>query len=353
MNKIEIIEGNLKHNYRFLSSLNPRIKIAPVLKSNAYGHGIVEVAEILSAFSPPFFCVDGLHEAFTLMKAKIKIPILIMGFTNPDNLAIKKLPFSFAVYSLEHLLGIIKNQPQAGIHLFIDTGMHREGIRMDELSDFVRKIKEIGNIKIEGLMSHLAMADKASNALTKLQVKNFDKARKALISFGIKPKWFHLGASAGLLNRKDLGEKYIGNLARVGIALYQGTLRLKSTLVQIKSLKNGESIGYDFTFKAKRNMTMGILPIGYNDGIDRGLSNKGLVKIGHVFCPIIGRVSMNITTIDLSKVTHPYVGQEVTVISENKEDPNSVEKIARTTAKIPYEVLVGLKPEINREIKED
>ncbi|HBQ50661.1 TPA: hypothetical protein DD690_01620, partial [Candidatus Daviesbacteria bacterium] len=125
LNRIEISRKNLLENYRFLSAINRKIKIAPVLKSNGYGHGIIEVAQILDKVGAPFFCVDSLYEAYELYKAKIKTPVLIMGYTNPENLKIKKLLFSFAVFDLQTVEILNKYQPGCAVHIFVDTGMSR------------------------------------------------------------------------------------------------------------------------------------------------------------------------------------------------------------------------------------
>lgn len=365
LNRIEIIRENIVGNYRYLSSLDRDIKIAPVLKSNAYGHGIGLVAKILElppkashlgGQAPPFFCVDSLFEAYEILKTRVKTKVLVMGFCDPKNLRVKKLPFSFAVYSLEHLREVLKYQPEAGIHIFADTGMHREGVKIEELPGLIKKM---GKVNIEGLMSHFAMSEKHDNSLTIRQVENFRKAREIFKKFDIFPKWVHLAASGGFINRERLGD--VGNMARTGKALYgidlagktkdlKLALRLKSKIVQIKELNRGERVGYDFTYMAKRKMKIGILPIGYNDGVDRRLSNLGFVKIDGVFCPIIGRVSMNITTVDLSKAKNCYVGQEVIVISEERKDINSAENIAKIIGTIPHDVLVGLSGEIKREV---
>lgn len=364
LNRIEIIRENIVGNYRYLSSLYKSIKIAPVLKSNAYGHGIRLVAKILDSppkalhlgGQAPFFCVDSLFEAYEILKAGVKTRILVMGFCDPKNLRVKKLPFSFAVYSLEHLMGVLKYQPSAGIHVFVDTGMHREGVKIEELEVFIKRVR---HINIEGLMSHFAMSEKYEDSKTLRQVENFRKAGEIFNKFNVNPKWVHLAAPGGFLNAKYFGD--IGNMARTGKAIYgidisgknknlKLALRLKSTLVQIKEVNRGERAGYDFTYMAKRKMKIGVLPIGYNDGVDRRLSNCGFVKIDGVFCPIIGRVSMNITTVDLSRVKRPYVGQEVIVISENRKDINSAENIAKTIGTIPHDVLVGLSGEIKREV---
>lgn len=388
LNTIKVFSENLKENYKNLSSISSKLKISPVLKSNAYGHGLIEVARILDPLSPPFFCVDSLYEAYELLKIRIKTHVLVMGYVDPRSLMTKRLTFSFAVYDLEQLKQIKTYQPHAGLHIFVDTGMHREGVKMEDLEDFIDELKSIGMANIEGLMSHLACAERESNPLTMAQLKNFEKAVQIFKKNGINPKWVHTAATAGVLNQRIL-RKYdilpargragfpfgkpddfplpassspmerrgfrrhmnkIGNVARVGLGIYitKPALRLTSKIAQIKSLKKGEAVGYDFTFKARKNMGIGILPIGYNDGVDRRLSNIGWVLVDGQKCRIIGRVSMNITTIDLSRVHKPYVGQEVVVFSENSKDLNSIENAAIICKTIPYELLVHLSPTIKR-----
>lgn len=358
LNKITVFHQTILQNYHFLSSVNKGVKIAPVLKSNAYGHGITQIAKILDPVHPPFFCVDSLHEGYQLLKAHIISPVLIMGYINYKNLQIKKLPFSYAIYDLELVKTINKYQPNAGIHLFIDTGMHREGIRIEDLTSFIKQLKNFSNVKIEGLMSHLAAPDSTQNKLTQKQIKNFESAQKILKESGINPKWIHVAASGGLLNFKN--NKFIGNMARTGKSLYgittetgnslKPTLQLTTTLAQIKKLNKGESVGYDFTFTAKKDMIIGILPIGYNDGVDRRLSNKGVVLINNTYSPIIGRISMNITTIDLSKVKNPFINQEVTVYSNNRYHKNSFVNAAKTCNTLPHELLVHLSESIRRDL---
>lgn len=356
LNTIEISRNNLLRNLRYLSSINRRVKIAPVLKSNAYGHGIVEVAKVLDQVNAPFFCVDSLYEAYELLKANIKTPILIIGYTNPENFKVKKLPFSFAVFDLEMAKVLNKYQGGCGIHIFVDTGMNREGMPLNKLSHFLKEIKKIPNIKVEGLMSHLASADDTKDPLNKIQIKNFQKALEICKRSRIHPRWVHLANSDGLLYTSDVSSKS-NNIARVGLALYgisnnpnlKPVLTLKSKLIQIKKLNKGNRVGYGGTFTAKGSMVLGVLPIGYYDGVDRRLSNerssssnKGYVTVDEILCPIVGRVSMNITTIDLAKVSNPQIGQEVVVYSDNPKDKNSIENSAKICKTIPYVILIHL-----------
>lgn len=350
LNRIEISRAALKNNYLYLESINKNVKVAPVLKSNGYGHGITLVAKELDPYHPPFFCVDSLYEAYELLKIDIKTPILIMGYFNPQSLKTKKLLFSFAVFTKEQLIAINKYQPQAKIHIFADTGMRREGILINQLKDYLSFIKSDTNLIIEGLMSHLAMSDKPKDINTQRQIAIFKKAQEICHNLNIFPKWIHLANSSGLLNSHFYGNT-LGNLARVGLALYgvagkntnlEPALKLITQVVEIKEIEKGDFVGYDFTFMAKKKMKIAILPLGYYDGVDRRLSNRGCVQISGKYCPIIGNVSMNINTIDISGVKNAHIGQEVVVYSNNKAGQNSIENAAKSAKTIPYDILTHL-----------
>lgn len=360
LNKITISRKNLVSNYTVLVSISPKIKISPVLKSNAYGHGIVQIAKILDPLNCPYFCVDSLYEAYELLKAKINTPVLIMGYINPENLKVKSLPFSYAVYE-EKLISVInKYQKGAKVHLKVDTGMNRLGITLDKLKVFTKRLHQFKNINIEGLMSHFASGDEPESNLTKLQIESFKKAKQILAQFNIFPRWNHIAASNGLLNMNVKKLSEISNLARVGIALYginatheglKPVLKLTSQVVQIKKLQKGDIVGYSGAFEAIKAMTIGILPIGYNDGVDRRFSNKGVVLVNDQPSKIIGNVSMNITAVDLSRVKNPKIGQVAVIFSDRKKDPNTIEKESYLCGTIPYVLLVHLSPtSIKREI---
>lgn len=355
LNEVEVSKSALIHNYKYLTGL-AGVPIAPVLKSNAYGHGIEIVGKTLDSLNPPFFCVDSIFEAYQLLKIKVKTPILVMGYVSGENLKVKKLPFSFSVYTQQMLENIKKYQPQAPIHMFVDTGMHREGVPLEELPAFLKKAKDM-DLKIEGLMSHFAKPDAPYNINTGNQIDNFENALSIGKSLGIKFEHVHLFASVGVMNIKSY--KNMGNIARVGKALYgidvvknstklKPALRLKSTIIQLKDLKKGERVGYDFVFKAPYDMKTAILPIGYNDGVDRRLSNKGFVQVSGVYSQIIGRVSMNITVIDVTNVRNPKVGAKVTIFSNNPKDKNSIFNSAQICDAIPYELMVHIYPTTRR-----
>lgn len=358
LNIVEISKKRLISNFKYLSSINKNIKVAPVLKSNAYGHGIIEVGRILDKLNPVFFCVDSIYEAYQLFDAKIKTPILITGFVDPNNLKVKRLPFSYVVFDLEQFRGILKNQSQAKVHLFIDTGMHREGLRVDELEIFVKQLNNEERSRVEGIMSHLAFSEEPENIDTRKQIVQFKLAIKILKRYSIFPKFIHFGNSSGLLNSRKLGLSFT-NVARTGLAIYgissisnsglKPVLQLKTHVIQVKKIKKGEKVGYDFTYEAKKDGLIAVLPIGYNDGVERRLSDKGIVLIRNKPCPIIGRVSMNLCVVDVSAVKNIRVGDEVIVFSNN-EDENNVVNSAKKADMIPYGILIHLERSTKRKV---
>ncbi len=357
LNRIEVSSLALQHNYNYLAQ-SSGLAIAPALKSNAYGHGIGLVAKALDDVKAPFYCVDSIYEGYELLKQRIKTPILIMGYVDPQNLQGKHLPFSFAVSTKESLLAIVQHQPHAGIHIFVDTGMHREGFSMKELPSIVELLQDMPHLHVEGLMAHFAASDKFDAPVTELQIKNFQKAQEMFAKAGLRPKWIHHANSSAVLNYAKYKGK-IGNLARTGISLYgidpekknknlKPALTFKTKLVQVKEIGKGDTVGYDYTFTAKKPMLIGILPAGYNDGIDRRLSNTGIVKIGGKTCPVIGLVSMNLTAIDISGAKDSKVGDDVVIFSNTVFAKNSVATTAKTIKTIPYTLLVNMSASTRR-----
>ncbi len=384
LNKIYISKDKLLSNYTYLSELQAGVRVAPVLKSNAYGHGIQLVGQILDQKNPPFICVDSLYEAYQLKKAGVKSEILIMGYIDPRSLNGRKLPFSYVVFDLDQLRAINEYQPGAKVHLFFDTGMHREGFDTKDLKNLIRRLKPFSKVRIDGIMSHLAVPDKPDDPVTKLQLTNFRAAKLMILQQGYQPTWFHLGGSFGLLN----GLTKECNVMRVGLSLFGyptalsrtnskllPVLKMTSRIAQWKYVSKGEFIGYAKGFQAKSDMVIAVLPIGYNDGVDKRLSNKGEVfckpvglddfgdkrskvydKLPHrVSCQVIGEISMNITTIELSNAKKelgsklPAVGDEVEIFSDDPLSPNSIENAAKLCSTTPYELLVHLNPTTKRE----
>jgi alanine racemase len=356
LNKITIASANITHNYHYLRKLNMNLDLAPVLKSNAYGHGIAQMAKIVDEFDVPFIAVDSLFEAYELLKAGSRKQILIMGYIDPESLSVKKLPFAYAVSDIDYATAVSKYQPHAEIHIFVDTGMRREGVLLSELPSLLARFKTL-NSRVVGVMSHFAAADEKASRFTEQQTQEFNQAVKLITDAGFAIKYKHISASAGLLSTANLNY----NVARSGIALYgynpvqqnfdlRPALRLSTKIAQIKQINQGDRVGYNGTFAVAKPAKIGILPIGYANGVDRRLSNQGYVKVGDRFCPIVGRISMNICTVDLSQAANTKVGDTVILFSEMVADRNSISRSANLANTISYDLLTGLDPTIRREI---
>ncbi len=357
--EITISKDRLLHNLRIFQNVNPAVSIAPVLKSNAYGHGLVLVAKIVDTENIPFIIVDSYHEAMILRNEGVKSAILIIGYTALDNILTNKLKcVAFTVVSLEQLEKISENLAKpARFHIKIDTGMHRQGVLPQDIARAKKLIHANKSIIIEGVCSHLADADSKNSEFTDNQIKVWNNTAEEWKKDFPNTKYFHLSATSGSLYSKQIKT----NVLRLGIGLYgidpsenerlpdlKPVLEMKSVISGVKTIEKGERVGYGITFEAPGKMKVASVPAGYHEGIDRRLSNKGFVKIGNSFCPIVGRVSMNITTVDVSRVPEAALGTAVTLISSNPSDKNSLAESARLAGTIPYELMVHIPQGLRR-----
>lgn len=358
--RVIIFRDNLIYNLRQFKRQSKNLQVAPVLKSNAYGHGILEAAKILKNENIPFFCLDSLFEARQIRHAGIKNKILIIGFVRQNEiLKNSEKNISFAVISLDQLRNIAENSNvRIKIHLKIDTGMHRQGIPISDIPEAINLIKENRNIILEGVMSHLADSDNFQSDFTLEQIKNWNQSVKEFQKNFSRIDYFHLSATAGLSYR----EKIDANVMRLGLGLYginsspnikldlKPVLEMRTVISSIKEIDPGDYVGYNATFKANRRMKIATVPVGYNEGMDRRLSNCGFVIVKNKKCPIIGRVSMNISVADVSRIENLKIEDEAIIISSDKNNPNSVESIAKLCHTIPYEILVHISSQLRREV---
>ncbi len=363
LNTVRIFPSALRHNLNLYRGVLPEKAICPVLKSNAYGHGLTEVAQILQDEKLEFFIVDSLFEAYKLKKAKVKTPVLILGYTFPENLT-KHLPFHFAVFDLE--MAKIYAKMEAPVHLEIDTGMERTGFAWETLQETLSELKKLP-LNVEGVFTHLSNADDPlDDSHTRLQLERFQKCLKLIREFGFKPKWIHVGASAGSL-KIEMPEI---NMVRLGLALYgvsplqkndpkshslqnlEPALELSSTLVAIRTLKKGEKIGYGCTFTADREMEIGVIPLGYFEALPLAFNQHGLVEVNGQLCKPVGRICMNHTMIDLTNL-EAKVGDSVVVYTIKIERGNTVSSLANKIKTIPYELLTRISESVRREIVSD
>jgi alanine racemase len=357
--EVLVYRDRLLHNLRVYQQKYPRQQVAPVLKSNAYGHGLVPVAKILDREPIAFLIVDSIFEAITLVKEGIKSNILVIGYIRPSEINRNRYKnIAFTITSLDQLKKISRNlnRPQS-FHLKIDTGMHRQGILPAEFESAINLIKNNPNIILEGLCSHFCSADSTDKKYCEFQMENWKKAVPAFKKTFFTLKYFHLAATGG-----SYYQPKNTNVIRLGMGLYgvdpspnrklmlQPALELRTIITGIKSIQKGDHVGYGLTFQAKKTMKIATVPAGYFEGVDRRLSNRGFYKVGEYFCPLVGRVSMNITVIDISQVSGAKVGDPVTLISPESADPNSAQAIAKLCDTIPYEILVHIPQHLRRTV---
>lgn len=367
LNSIEISEGKLDENITSLMAFNPSIAIAPVLKANAYGHGIELIGTYLDKKKFPFYCVNSIVEANQLRMAGVKTDILIMGYVGKDALNEKEWDYIFGVFDLEQAKMISSLQKNPRVHINIETGLHREGLDIFNLQTLLSDIKLLSNLNVEGVMSHLSCSNDPECETTIKQLAAFKQAKELALNAGFTPHWYHFGGSLALLNKLSESCNVIRcGKALFGIALnssYQADtsktssriegfspiLEFKTHIAQIKKIKKGDHVSYADAFIADKDMTIGILPVGYSDGVERRLTNKGYMKVDSTLCKMLGVVAMNVTIIDLSDVKDPHVGHEVIIYSSHSDDQNSLDHVAQTCGTLPQDLLSHLSPSIPRE----
>ncbi|MFA5163331.1 MAG: alanine racemase [Patescibacteria group bacterium] len=348
LNRIEIVASNLLFNYDFLQSLKPQSQIWPVLKSNAYGHGLKEVCQILNRSQARMVVVDSFPEA-QIVYSNFKGRVLILGEMPLGTY--KYCNFNrteFCVYNLDTIKYLAQNHPGAKIHLFLNTGMNREGIK--DIKSFYEAGREsLSRLQISGICSHLA----ASGPKTDEQENKFLSMVSYLKEQGINPRYLHLSNSLGFFTAQNK----LANTFRIGLSFYgygderlKPALRVYSKIVALQDLEPGETVSYGTDYVVQKKTRAAVIPFGYFEGLDRRLGPSQIrFKLQGREVKIAGRISMNLTVLDIGDIP-AAVGQEVELISNECQALNSVESIAQAIDTIPYEVLVRLQANIRRVI---
>jgi alanine racemase len=358
---LSISKENLLHNLRAYRQAYPSMKVAPVLKSNAYGHGLAVIAEILDKQDIAFFMVDSLYEARVLRRNGILSRICVMGYVRPEDIVESSLRnIDYAVTDIEQLRTLAQDAyASVRVHLKLDTGMHRQGIISRDLEDAVALIRSNPHLELVGVTTHLADADNAESALTKAQLSLWTEELAALGAAFPRIEYRHAAATKGA----PWSATYPMNVIRAGMGLYGydtslgsslqllPVLEARSLITSIRDLAPGDAVGYNATFAADRPSRVANVPAGYYEGIDRGLSNAGALRVRGVAAPIVGRVSMNMTSIDVTDIPDAARGDEVTLISRKPEDPNSVLSMARLAGLTPYVILAHIPGHLYRVVE--
>jgi alanine racemase len=366
----EIHLDNLAYNFHSVKNyVNENIKYMAVVKADAYGHGAVQCAHRLEREGVDWFGVALPEEGVELRRSGIHKHILCLGsFWAGQEKEILNYNITPVVYRLE--LAEIFNRAAgergvvADVHIKVDTGMNRIGVRFDELKEFLDELKEFENLKVDGVMTHFAAAD-TDDDFTNLQVKRFKESVQIFQEKGFRPTFKDLANSAGTVGHENAH----GNLVRLGGVLYglwrdvlpkninppkfKAVMSLHTKVTLLKRVLKGETIGYGRTFKAEKDMLIATIPIGYQDGYSRGLSNIGCAIVGGVSVNVVGRISMDWATVDVTDVPNVKVGDEVMLIGEQNDLQVTAEEIAEKTNTLSYEITCGISRRVTRVFKNE
>lgn len=359
--------ANLAFNFHSVKAfIGEGVEAMAVVKADAYGHGSVECSRRLEAEGANWLAVATVEEGFELREAGISAAILILGGFWPgqeNSLLDRNLtPVVFRIDQVCSLAEAARNrQSVARIHIKIDTGMGRIGVRPDDLVSFAADTAATPGVEVEGLMTHFAAADDLeATGFTNRQIAVFTEAVEIFQSHGHRPLYIDLANSPGTVVHPLSRSKMV----RIGGLLYglggdvlptgvphpdlKPVMSLTSKIAQIKTIRSGETVGYGRTFVASRDTVVATVPIGYHDGLPRSLSNTGHLLVGGQRAPIIGRVSMDWTTIDVTEIPEAEVCGDVTIIGAAGNEMIRAENVAALANTISYEITCGISGRVPR-----
>jgi len=351
---IEIDLAALRHNLAQVRSLVGRSRsILAVVKSDAYGHGMVAVARELENQGVEWFGVSTCREAVPLREQGIRAPILLLlGVEEDEFSTVIQHGLTPVLYrsDIAHMISsaALAAGIQVPVHLKIDSGMGRLGVPYTEAEKFFKSIKPLEGIRVEGLLSHFASADEHDKSFSRLQLERFRQVLAQAKTMGLAFRYAHIANSAGVI---DLPDSYL-QLVRPGLMLYgappsqelcrpislRPVMTLKTRVLQLKEVDSGSPIGYGCTYITSRPSRIATLPVGYDDGYDRLLSNKGEVLVRNCRAPVVGRVSMCLITVDVTKVPGIQEDDEVVLLGRQGDQEITADEIAAKIGTINYEI---------------
>ena len=375
----EISLTALRHNFRtVLDYVAPNATVCAVVKADAYGHGAADCARALEAEGATWFGVTGPDEGMKLRQAGITSRILLLsGFWRGEEQAVVEHDLTPAVWEWNHIelledavakfrKGKAKKDDRPfPVHLKIDTGMNRLGIPISDLDLMANAFKSARNVTLEGLFSHIASSEIVDSPEAAAQVLRFEDSATKIIESGLSPIYYHLGNSAAIAARPETWK----NMVRPGLSLYgyylpftsvvTGTpdsshelpvipvLSWKTRILAIRDVPAGQGIGYNSTYVTKSPARIAILPVGYADGLNRHLSNKGRVIVRNDYAAIVGLISMDLTAVDITGIPGVSVGDEVTLIGGDERRITAWEQ-AQLCGTSPYEILCNISKRVPR-----
>ena len=346
--------------------------VCAVVKADAYGHGAVECSRSLEAEGAKWFGVTSLDEAIPLREAGMRANILLMtGFWRGEEAEIVRLHLTPTVWEPWQIESLDAAAASPGVarhpvHLKVDTGMGRLGVAVDQLSGVLRVLAAAKNLALEGLSTHLASSEVMDAPSVAEQERNFETARRMVREAGLDPSFVHMANTAAVISRRETWN----TMVRPGVALYGyylpferagrivsgGTLRLpvkpiltwKTRILSMRNFEGNRPLGYGGTYVTKAPAHVAVLPVGYADGYNRQLSNRGRVIVRDHYAPIVGRISMDLTLADVTGIPGVSVGDEVILLGAS--DGLSVDAIehAEMANSTPYEILCNISKRVPR-----
>jgi alanine racemase len=362
----------LRQNFRtVVKHAGASVTVCAVVKADAYGHGAVECARALQEEGAKWMGVTSLDEAIPLREAGIESSILLMtGFWRGEESEIVRLRLTPTVWEPWHIESLdaaaasgVTRQP---VHLKVDTGMGRLGVSLEELPAVLKALTAAPHLVLEGLSTHLASSEIMDAPSVAEQERRFEEAQRMLRGAGFNPSLIHMANTSALISRRETWN----NMVRPGIALYGyhlpfqrasrevsgGTLRLvvkpvltwKTRILSMRTFAANQALGYGGTYVTKAPAHVAVLPVGYADGYNRQLSNRGRVIVRDHYAPIIGSISMDLTLVDVTGIPGIAVGDEVILLGTR--DGLSVDALehARLANSSPYEILCNISKRVPR-----
>jgi alanine racemase len=363
----------LRQNFRTVQKhVAAGVTVCAVVKADAYGHGAVECSRALEGEGAKWLGVTSLDEAIPLREAGIRSNILLMtGFWRGEESEIIRLTLTPTVWELSQIESLdkaaaslaLKRHP---VHLKVDTGMGRLGVSVEQLPAVLRALTSAKHLLVEGISTHLASSEVMDAPSVAEQERNFDTARKMVRKAGFEPKFVHMANTGAVISRRETWN----TMVRPGVALYGyylpfqragrevsgGTLRLpvkpiltwKTRILSLRNFAANQPLGYGGTYETKALAHVAVLPVGYADGYNRQLSNRGRVIVRDHYAPIVGRISMDLTLADVTGIPGVGVGDEVILLGSS--DGLSVDALehAELANSTPYEILCNISKRVPR-----
>jgi alanine racemase len=373
LNWVEIDAGALRNNIaEFKRRLTPGTRLGAVVKSNAYGHGMIDVARAAAAASADWLCVNNVHEGVALREAGLTQPVLVMGYVALDALEeVARRSLQPVVYNPETLdrldaiasgLGV-----KVGVHVKVETGTHRQGVLERDIPAFVSRLREKRALTLAGITTHFAnIEDTTNHDFAESQLTTFSRISDAVTAIEPSPFLRHAACSAAVLlfNRTHL------DLARVGIALYglwpsketyvsclergkpslelKPVLSWKTRIAQVKQVPEGGYVGYGCSWRATRPTDIAVLPVGYYEGYDRELSGLAHVLVRGKRAPVRGRICMNMCMVDVTDIPGARLEDEVVLLGRQGDERITAEQLAAWANTISYEIVSRIHPTLPR-----